>query len=688
MVCKKCGAQNEDDVKVCASCGEELEAEETLEATETIEVEDALEVPEEETEENSIEEVSEALDDAEEADGSTEANTEETEDGETEVFEEPKKKSPLGKIIAIAVIIVAVLLGIKFIPGFFKEEKVDFAKLPVAYMKDGNTLMIKAAGKTETIKVAENYSGEGVKTTVDGKKVFYTKLDEKSGKSVLYCLNTDKKDSKGTKITTEADDFSIASDGSFVVYLKENKLYMNNLKKETKIADKADGYIISADDKNIIYYVQKTEEKDGKELVKNDYYSYSKGKSAKIASDVESAIFLKNEDSGKEQYNGEFYYLNDGTLYFKKGNKKAVKILDKVSSAEYLDGKLYAVKTESKEVKYEDLVIDDCKEEDEKVVPPVEADFQKDGSDGNKVLDEEKYNEAYEAYVSQMEKIQYRMYIRQYLENRPIEKQNSVLYLVEGTKAKAIEKDFLLVSIPNRLGYKESGKKGEKIKLSTIKSEEDYSSIINKVAGGVTGDILFYAIKPDGKTVALKNLPEEATSLYADDEGNNLLCLENVVHDKETYMSTGTLVKYKITSKGVSGRKEIAKNVSGYYMTENGEVIILSKDGEKEILGVYADKYEKLAENAALSSAFESTIYYFVNQNDEENSADLMKCEIGKKPVKVDSRVYTAGVDARSEGLCYYIKNYDAKNGAGELYVYDTKAKLVDKKVSGFVNIQ
>ncbi len=392
MICKKCGLEISDDVKVCPECGEIVENE-PLDIAEENVFEDSGEQADYIEQTDFAEEVDETTGeqfDAVEVDGE---NYEEnySEDYEelsdpADVPEEETKKFGIGKAIATAAVLVIVAFAV--FAGYteiFKQPD-DFA--PFIYLKetengknvcvndytgkeftliknfdDGNsfsmnnnfvtggknifyidngTLKTYTIGKTEASDISKDVLSSSVVLSADDKTVLFVKKD-KDDKNVLCGYN-------GKKVTeiTKLEKIKYATGGSPCYgFLKgTDKVWYVKLKDDTKagelivdgksIAKKVCGVeYISSDAKHIVY---KTADGDENQLniIENGGKAtlLAKGDAADkpvyyVETPAKGIIYMSDI---KESEDGEnISSMSSGTLYFKEFGKKSKAIDTEVS---------------------------------------------------------------------------------------------------------------------------------------------------------------------------------------------------------------------------------------------------------------------------------------------------------------------------------------------------------------------
>ncbi len=292
----------------------------------------------------------------------------------------------IGGIVLLAIIILIVLSTM-----FFGQKEPNYS---LVFRNEDGDLMVINAKKQEADKITsvDGKSYEVVYANETEKKVLYTKDNtlyflnvnkadepEKIDKEVnefafskndkyVYYTNDDYDlyvyDYKTTARITKSIDMVVGTTATKIFYIKANNLYVSSLKASkddsTKIESDVSGARISNDQSVVVFYNedgelysykisnQKVEELVDEEcqlLDSNDDYSafiysadeevfyYKNGKSTKIADDVEITYFadVKTLQILYGEYSDDY---STADLYYKKGDKEAVKVANNIELGE------------------------------------------------------------------------------------------------------------------------------------------------------------------------------------------------------------------------------------------------------------------------------------------------------------------------------------------------------------------
>lgn len=329
MYCEKCGAQNEEGVKFCSSCGNPMEVAEETVAEETIAQEAVAETAQEAVATENVEEIVEEI-----------------------VEEEPKKdiRKLVSAIVAAVIVIILIFGAYKLVNGIFGSKEPDNEKMPLFYVTEDAELNILKAGAKKPAMITDDeylesvsyYDGyEIVSVSADGKKYCYIKEDDGGDKALYFRQVSDSTGKKEVLIDKDVDDFVMEKNGKFVLFRDGDKLYYSNMKESYRLAKDISGYILTGDEKNVIYYKLEEGAED---------YSYSfyirglkeNDEEKKIVSEADSFMAYGIDEEGNEYVldNG-WYYGKDGDLFYKKNGKDAVKVLSDIDNLDFVGSTLF-----------------------------------------------------------------------------------------------------------------------------------------------------------------------------------------------------------------------------------------------------------------------------------------------------------------------------------------------------------
>lgn len=624
MYCEQCGAKNEDGTKFCTSCGASM--------------------------------------------GGNGGNV--TEAALPQKNKGGAAKKAVAAILSVAVVCGAGVAGYRLVSGKLNSGKGGRENHPVVYIKDSG-LYLRNTNKKESYTLTnktgyydpgtgDGYSYGLVQVSEDGKRIFFADaMDE--GRFRLYYRNTKQKkprgkdaDDKGIRLASGVTDFKIAPNGEFVIYIKNDRLYISNLKEERSISSETQEYYLSSDAKKILY-----KKSDG------DLYLSGVGKKdkpEKIDSEVSGIV------SNPFEYS-KIYYMKDESLYVKEYGKDKVKIASDVSNASMIGDNCFFTKEVTSEKKFKDLFNDDCADSDAQITEPSYSDFQTTDEDGYSQTDYDAYNEADDKYDEKCGRDD----VREYYSENPEEIKTYTLYMADKKDAKKLEEGLLNGYIYDRIIEKQSDD-GGKITLSEVTGLSDARSKLSDLKDNIETETAL--LKSDGTIIPIdSDFADDAKNITVSEDEKYLYCIEDVNSDY-----CGTLNRYSVSSSGIGSKKKIHDEASGY-MLEDGAIIIYSDDN----FGIFVNgKYTSLADSySGMHSYIDGVLYYYDQYSSSGEIGNLMRFKNGKKE-QIDIDVHDFVIHGTKD--CYYLKDYSIKSSRGELYRRSgKKSKLIDSDVSYIV---
>lgn len=553
------------------------------------------------------------------------------------------------KYLKIGVAAVALILVIAIVASLFGGAKVYNYAL---YIKDGEAYYSEMPKGKKPVEITSNFAddaGDYQMSTIgyylaeyfqlasDGKTLFYP--DKVDDGYTLYCRDISKPKKEPIKIESNLEElYQINEKGNLVTYLKDGKLYQHNLKEKTKIASDVSDFMVSADGKTLLYATY-----DGDEDSYTLYIKKGNKDAEKIVSDVTELCHV-NEDLNT------VLYLKEDSLYTLKVGKEASKISSDVSDVihVYESGEVYFTKTVEDEITYWDLIKDDYKDIDDWDYEYY-SEWMKETDVGVKFTELCYYNGKETATLSET-------VIRC---NSTASEEPVIVYsALDG-------EDLPSWSLTDYINgdvdlYDEFHDYLDENQLYFVAAENTSAALEQE-------DIFSAILTKDGKTLYLRSDYDEedgVTSLYRLTlNGSKVKKSEKLDED----VSTARLsVVYGEKKAHVIYFKDVKDDEGELYM-----------DGAKidDDVYIYSPRYNKT----------EETLFYFVDW-DEEHSQGSLKYSNGKKStaVKDDVRdfVFTP------EGECLFLYDYSTSSYRGELWILDGKNPVkLDEDVSCIIPV-
>ena len=675
MFCPNCGTEISDDSVFCANCGANIGGENNEQPQDAVQEAQAEEV----AQETAAEEV------APEAETATEGAADPVFTAET--YEDVKKGGSLKKIIIAAASVIVVLLvafcAYKFISPMFGNDEIDYSKYPVVYVKD-DEINLLPHGKKEAYELTDEGSISDVQFTKDGKTVFYPGSASDDGTYDLYYKKAGSEKAEGKKIASDVSYYILIPDTNNVLYESDGDLFFSDLKKETKLAKDVSSWDVDEDFKKIIY----TDDD-------NDLYITNiagKAKSEKLDKDVTSIVY------GSTNFDTIYYVNDDGDVYMRKG-KKSEKIGSEYYDLEVVAGKLYAIKEESKEYEFEDLVEDDltAKLGVDEYMHLKRPSYYSDNYD-------DEYDEWYDECSDDYYDLDYDIRealdmctqidnIRLQIEQNPIKKSSYSLYVLEKDEFKKLDSNLSngyidyqrLEEDKDSVVYYTKGEEGKVKKIKLSDYEDDMYSVYSDVAyGSSESEKATFCVVKDGKIITGPTVKDSLSDVEISENGKYVY-LFTTKTDDETYQTKGDLVRYTIKSKELGDEKEILSGISSYTYYEDDFIVARKnkKEDKKELIGYIKGKEVEISDDYVRSYGYEDGEFYYLNDCDEETGeGDLLRYN-GGKSVTVAEDVYEWSVYGNSKIV--FLRDYS--DDGGELCITNSKGKkvqVIDDEVTSF----
>ncbi|NLI61243.1 MAG: zinc ribbon domain-containing protein [Clostridiales bacterium] len=633
IFCQECGAKTTSDQAFCLECGSKLGTGEVVATKQT----EGESVPSQAT---SIDQVAENL-----------------------KAKLDFKSLPTKKIGIIAAVIVVILLAGVLLRG----GKTD--KPHAMYVKDGElnfTYLSKIKPMELTSDLIDDdygyfshYLNNVICFSEDRRFIFYPDRVE-NGEATFYWRDLNKNNEKSDsahKIDSGIDSswVDLSKDGSKFFYIKgyEGKLYVYDRKSDSKekLAEDVKKFHINSKGDYIIYEAIV----DGETNIYEMTLKGKKGEKEKIDS-ASTIISVSMENKIVE-------YLKEDSLYIKEASKEKEKIASDIYSiVSAANDSYYFIKREEITNKLSSFVHDDLLSADNEMVEPVEPEAtypespsapsrydyttqewvssywsytynEELGEYGywNEVVDEDRYNEAYEEYTKEYENWQ-----------------------KEVEEYEALYDEY-------RAKYNEYQEKLSRDELREALSDEEYAITYEKY------NLLYW--KNGEETLVASDLAMNYNSYDYVTEWSNQVPI--VIYQKNKELNNST---YKLSDL-------IDENGLYYYnvISDLSYKVNSEREVDEEFYLAYEETESTLDVDNAVNWTItkDSTVYYLDNYDYEDGEGDLTSVKISKgkigKPVSIDEDVMEIAL--RGDKL-YYFK--DIRNRAGDLYL---DGKMVDDDV-------
>lgn len=685
--CPNCNSELDNDMKFCINCGQKIEMVETNQNRE------------QQNKENS------------------EAQTSNLADAPAKPEKDalPKKTFKLSKkAVTVGGVFVALVLAIVAIISAFSGGKGGNYAL---YIKD-NEIYYTSVSKIEPWQVTSRliekdmaqyvneisfYLGVYTQMTRDGKIFFADKISGSANGLNLYYRDVNKPKQEPVKIDSEIEYYLVNESGDRVTYLKQATLYQHNLKDKEKIAGDVDYFRVSYDGKKVIY------------LNHDDvlYLQYIGKDKEKIDSDVSEIIYI--DDDLKN-----IYYKKDGSLYKKTEGKDKIRIASEVYSVikVYPSGEAFYIKHDDTELKLNDYVEDDMRENDstmkEPVAPKSPSIWDYDSYDDYWAA-KDLYDLQYAEYLREKEnyeKKKDRDRLRSNLSEETMTVSSHMLYYYDGEKEIKLTDSLVYDGYRNKYNsewaikmsgtfvmdaYRDytvadnkpviifSARKQsavKKAKLSELSSVFEVKLIVNESLYSDSEN--FIAVKGNVTAIEL----EDAQNFLIDPDGKTVYFFDNI-SDKNSSGKSSDVYKMSISDNKPQKPELYDSDVSlgSLLLTYDNKVIYL-KDAKNYKGDFYIDKERIDYDVEFLSIHYlkdSDTFIYMVDWNDKNDSGTLKICKNGKV-VKIADDVHD--FEYTPSGVILYLCDYSSKYKYGDLYIYkNNKSEKIDDEVAVIIPI-
>lgn len=329
-----------------------------------------------------------------------------------------------------------------------------------------------------------------------------------------------------------------------------------------------------------------------------------------------------------------WYRDDNGTLYQETYGKEAKKLVDYVEDVKVYDsGNIYFTKCRDAKLVLKDYVMDDKKEDDERMKEPVEpilSEFIKQY--GNNQAASDAYNQACAQYALELEewaKKQERDQIRQEL-NATWDQDYYELYYYDGTKEMLIEPNFAAGTI----GY------GENVPVAVYKAYAMPEGKLILSQMEYAFEAVDFALTNYGNYKLCIAVGGAVTDLQAGDLNKVKISLDGkriyALCDVSWGSDRGNLYEITVSSEEVITVKQIATEayVDGFHIMRNGGVVYVTSGGDnfldlyingsKVEVGVYPFNVEYNEQLDAVLYKIKQTTYSYTLKQYRDNKVTVV----------------------------------------------------------------
>lgn len=568
-------------------------------------------------------------------------------------------------ILAVAAICVT---GYKYyndaVDRFLPEITYDKTRQPMIYSTEDGFVVQTQSG--EKYKVALSPDGKDALSMIypaaQGKNVFFLAEGNDDNVYDLCVYNVDS--DKVSLIDGGVTEFKVNPDGKFATYKKETSLYFSDLKESRIVAEDVSEYFLSDNNQVITFFSS-----DGFSM-----YTCGTAKDETpilVDSDIEKVVSAKNDHTN-------IYYIKESALYHKSYGAENELIAKNVIDAIMVGNTAYYTKEEIYKRPISDFLTDDKYDGDEKLALPEGSDFLKE-VDGMSFFDEEAFNEANENYEQKLKRDE----IRAGFIETPIKTNGYSLYSYSNSKATIVDTHLMTPYISRNsckdiIVYKKNDTQSVNKKDISDFAETDEALAFAQELTKETLDADMYLLREGEKPYfAFEFFPTMQIEISLD--GKYLYCIES-----KRGRTEGILTRYTIGTSSLLDRKEICDRVTDFALdgSDSSAVMVFSNN---TLRFYYNDSLTYLSDNSCREFFFvDRTLFYYDDYDYDKKAGTL--CSIRNGVItEIDTQVYAFNV--RKHNAVSYIKNYNAEDGTGTLYVKNgSKITQQGTRVGAIIN--
>ena len=604
MNCVNCGQENKENNEICVNCG----------------------APQNLTKEEVQPNVADAEKETETPLMPVEENTEQ----ETYTPTVETKKSKKKIIIPIIVFLVLAIAAVAFflLKGSDKVEE----KKNLFYVKDDSLYVVDdkdssvsyliddiEVGKDCAAKYSASYA------QICGKSIFYLQDIDSYSDYSLYTKTVGSDDS--VKVASGISSHEISTDGSRIVYLKNDDLYFNDLDQEVKLAKNVVGWCADDELKKAFYIVADSEEGATASVYSVDISA--EAKPVKISNNVSKVKYVSDDLS-------KMIYLKNGSVYFYSNGESQKAVSDAKDTYGLYNGgnAFYFTKENSDGISKNIYFNDDIAEKDKKMTEPKKSDYQSYFKFGYST-----YSYTSDAYYDALEEYENKENRDEVREKAKESFKSYDLYYFDGESEKLICKDIdtdIELCKDNKIVFSayDSGKI-KKFKMSDLNYVSDFEKFV--LAARESTATTHYA----NAGVLTKQEFKNAENFKIKD--NVLYYLADCKNDEKTKLTYGNLTSITQNEDGTITESVVLEDIFyTYYCFSDGSI------------GYFKD----------------------VKEVNETYSGDFY---VGEKLISSD--VYVKSIDYNN-GNFYFFKDFDYKSFEGTLCIAkDSEVKNIADNV-------
>lgn len=644
MNCVNCGQENKENNEICVNCGAPQNVTEAPQPN-VADAEKEVESPQIPVEENTEQE------------------------SYTPVVETKKSKKKI--IIPIIVFLILAIAAVAFF--LFKGSNKVEEKKNLFYVKNDSLYVVDdkdssvsyliddiEVGKDSAAKYSARYA------QVCGKSIFYLQDIDSYSNYSLYTKTVGSDDS--VKVVSGISSHEISTDGSRVVYLKNDDLYFNDLDQEVKLAKNVVGWCADDELKKAFYIVADSEEGATASVFFVDISA--EAKPVKISNNVSKVQYVSDDLS-------KMVYLKNGSVYFYSNgeSKKTVGDAKDIFGISNGSNTFYFTKENSDGISKNIYFNDDIAEKDKKMTEPKKSDYQNYFTYGYSI-----YSYTSDAYYDALEEYENKENRDKVREKAKESFKSYDLYYFDGESEKLICKDIdtdIELCKDNKIVFSayDSGKI-KKFKMSDLNYVSDFEKFV--LAARESTATTYYA---NAGALAKQEFKNAENFKLKD---NVLYYLADCKKDEKTKLTYGNLTSITQDADGTITESVVFEDIFyTYYCFSDGSIGYFKdvKEVNKANSGdFYVD--EKLISSDVYVGRinYNNGNFYFFKDFDY-NSFEGTLCIV--KDSEIESISDNVGGILIEDGRVFYTTNYNETGKTYDLYEYkESESVLIDNDIS------
>lgn len=504
-----------------------------------------------------------------------------------------------------------------------------------------------------------------------------------------FTLYSQKGSKDPVKVDSNIHGMYQVTDDNKVVYIKNDNLYVSDLKDKTKIAADVEEFMLDQEGRNVLWMVDSGNEDGGYDMYYQDL-AMKKDKNKlisdaflyKSSSDLNTLLVTKDESLYLVQNQGDVQKLASNA--------------ENVLGADLSKGTFFYLGNEEEKVNAMELVDDDMAASDAQITEPVKANYERNEVVGQgywaytRTITDDRYYEDLDRYKEKVE----RDNLRRELSAMEIEVPYQTLYYYSGGEAQLVTDRFVdWYSYPyiidsdkeinkeftSYLMYQRANDSLEnRVKLSELSYAEELESKIYYERGNDVAACLFAGgveaeLDLDGRIV---------NGTYKDVKNNQLYC--HLV-EPDNYGGPGDLVSISLGEGNLGEMESRDSEVYGVELVFDGNVYYMKDVNDREMGDLYCNG-ERVVTDASrytTQAVPDSSAILCLADPDRDSGAGSLMYVKGRNAEKIADDVYE--YHAFGEDRVVMLANYNYNRYKGELKYYNGKElRDVDSDVRGF----